>query len=136
VKDAGDAVGIPFRFDRIERQPNTLDGHRLIAWAQRQRDAAPLVEVLFGAYFVDGRRIGDRDELARLAAEAGWPERDARAMLASDEFRDEVSSENREAVDVGIQGVPFFIFNGRTALSGAHEPETLLEAIAAARHDD
>jgi predicted DsbA family dithiol-disulfide isomerase len=136
VKDAGDAVGLPFRFDHIERQPNTLDGHRLIAWAQRQRDAAPLVEVLFGAYFVDGRRIGDRDELARLAAEAGWPERDARAMLDSAEFRDEVSSENREAVDVGIQGVPFFIFNGRTALSGAHEPETLLEAIAAARHDD
>jgi predicted DsbA family dithiol-disulfide isomerase len=135
VTDVGDAVGIPFRFDRIERQPNTLDGHRLIAWAQEQGDAATLVERLFGAYFIEGRYIGDRNELARLAAEAGWSEDDARAMLQSDGMRDEIAGENREAVDVGIQGVPFFIFNGRIAVSGAHDPATLLEAIAAARRD-
>jgi predicted DsbA family dithiol-disulfide isomerase len=135
VTDVGDAVGIPFRFDRIERQPNTLDGHRLIAWAQEQGDAATLVERLFGAYFIEGRYIGDRNELARLAAEAGWSEDDARAMLQSDALRDEIAGENREAVDVGIQGVPFFIFNGRIAVSGAHDPATLLEAIAAARRD-
>jgi predicted DsbA family dithiol-disulfide isomerase len=135
VTDVGDAVGISFRFDRIERQPNTLDGHRLIAWAQEQGDAATLVERLFGAYFIEGRYIGDRNELARLAAEAGWSEDDARAMLQSDALRDEIAGENREAVDVGIQGVPFFIFNGRIAVSGAHDPATLLEAIAAARRD-
>ncbi len=133
VQNAGDAVDIPFRFDRIERQPNTFDGHRLIAWAQQQGDAAALVERLFSAYFLEGRRIGDPDELARLAAEAGWSDRDARAMLASDALREEVEKESREALDVGIQGVPFFIFNSRTAVSGAHEPLTLLEAIAAAR---
>jgi predicted DsbA family dithiol-disulfide isomerase len=133
VTDAGEAVGIPFRFDRIERQPNTLDGHRLIAWAQRQRDATPLVERLFSAFFLEGGRMDDRNELARVAAESGWSREDALAMLASRAMHDEVQNESREALDVGIQGVPFFIFNGSIAVSGAQDPARLLEAVAAAR---
>jgi predicted DsbA family dithiol-disulfide isomerase len=133
VRNAGESVGIAFRLDRIERQPNTFDAHRLVAWAQGQRDANALVERLFAAYFIEGRRVGDRDELARLAAECGLSQDDAREMLASDALKDDVANEAREALDVGVRGVPFFIFNGRMALSGAHDPETLLEAIAAAR---
>jgi hypothetical protein len=75
-------------------------------------------------------------ELARIATESGWPEPDVRAMLASDAMRQVVADECRESADVGIQGVPFFIFNGRTAVSGAHDPPMLLEAIAAARRGD
>ena len=56
-------------------------------------------------------------------------------ILASYAMREEVAGESREALDVGIQGVPFFIFNGRTAVSGAHDPVTLLDAMAAARRD-
>ena len=133
VRSAGESVGIGFRLDRIERQPNTFDAHRLVAWAQGQGDANALVERLFAAYFIEGRRVGDRDELARLAAESGLSQDDAREMLASDTLKDDVANEAREALDVGVRGVPFFIFNGRMALSGAQDPETLLEAIAAAR---
>lgn len=135
VTNAGEAVGIPFRFDRIEYQPNTFDCHRLIAWAQQQGEATALVERLFSAFFLEGRRIGDRDELARLAAECGLSHRDAHAMLESNAMHDEVENECREALDVGIQGVPFFIFNGSIAVSGAQDPATLLEAMAAARRD-
>jgi len=133
VANAGETVGIPFAFDRIAIQPNTFDGHRLVAWAQQQRDAGDLVERLFRAFFLEGRAIGDADELARLAAERGWSEQEARAMLASDALRDVVTGESREAVDAGIQGVPCFIFNGRIAVSGAQDPQTLVNAIAAAR---
>lgn len=135
VEDAGAAVGIAFRFDRIEIQPNTFDAHRLVAWAQQQRSADDLVERLFSAFFVEGRRVGDTDELARLAADCGWPADDARAMLNSDALRDVVSSESREAADAGIQGVPCFIFNGRVAVSGAQDSAMLLKAIDAARKD-
>jgi predicted DsbA family dithiol-disulfide isomerase len=133
VTSAGAAVDIPFRFDRIERQPNTVDAHRLIGWAQQQGDAAALVERLFSAWFIEGRYIGDIDELARLAADCGWSEQDARAMLVSNALREEVGNESREATESGISGVPFFIFNGKTAVSGAQDPATLLEAIATAR---
>ena len=111
------------------------DGHRLIAWAQKKGDATPLVERLFRAFFFEGRRISDHDELARLAAECGFREEEALAMLESDALEQEVRSESREALDVGIQGVPFFIFNGRIAVSGAQDPAALLDAIAAARKD-
>src|SRR4051812_726000 len=135
VTSAGESVGIPFRLDRIQRQPNTFDAHRLVAWAQRQGDATALVERLFSAFFLEGVDVGDRAELARLAGECGSSEDDARTVLDSNTMREEVENESREALDVGIQGVPFFTFNGRIAVSGAQDPAVLLEAMTAARSD-
>lgn len=135
VRAAGETVGIPFAFDAIERQPNTLDAHRLIAWAQARRegDADDLVERLFRAYFLEGRYVGDRDELEHIAAAAGFDPDDARAFLASDALRGEVAGAEDHARRMGVSGVPFFIFAGRVAVSGAHEADTLLDAIAQAR---
>jgi predicted DsbA family dithiol-disulfide isomerase len=136
VRAVGIDVGIEFAFERIAVQPNTLQAHRLIAWAQARGDldaTSLLVEGLFQAYFLDGAFLGDRDELARVAGTAGFDRAEARAMLASAEGSGAVEAEDREARSVGIQGVPFFIFNGRIAVSGAHDPQTLLDAIDAAR---
>jgi predicted DsbA family dithiol-disulfide isomerase len=135
VGAAGRTVDIPFNFDAIERQPNTLDAHRLIAWAQARREGDPdaLVERLFRAYFLEGRYIGDRETLVQLASDAGYDPDDARAFLASGELAEVVASADERARSMGVSGVPFFVFAGKTALSGAHEPETLLDAIAQAR---
>ena len=133
VEAVGANVGIDFAFGRIAQQPNTLDAHRLIAWAQQSGDAGALVERLFRAFFIEGRFIGEREELVAAAVASGLPEAEARRVLASDMLRAEVDAESREAQESGITGVPFFIFNGRTAVAGAHDPPTLLEAIAAAR---
>jgi predicted DsbA family dithiol-disulfide isomerase len=135
VGAAGETVGIPFAFDAIVRQPNTLDAHRLIAWAQTRRegDAGALVEELFRAYFLEGRYVGDPEELVRVAAAAGYDPDDARKFLASDEMKDAVADADRRARSMGISGVPFFIFGGKTAVSGAQEPQALLDAIAQAR---
>lgn len=130
---AGASAGIPFAFERILRQPNTLDTHRLIAWAQAQRDASDLVERLFRAYHVEGRSIGDREVLATIAGDAGFDAAGARAMLASDQGMDDIGAMDRRAREIGVQGVPFFIFNGRVAVSGAQDPDVLLDAIAQAR---
>ena len=133
VQAVGAEVGIAFNFDRIAQQPNTLDAHRLVAWAQERGDADALVEGLFRAYFIEGRFVGDREELVAAGVACGLAETEARDMLASDALRAEVEAESREAQDSGITGVPFFIFNGRTAVSGAHDPPMLLQAIRAAR---
>jgi predicted DsbA family dithiol-disulfide isomerase len=135
VTAVGAEVGIPFAFDRINRQPNTQAAHRLIAWAQQQGNADALVERLFRAYFLDGRFVGDDEELVRIAVESGYAAADVRAALASEQGLAAMRAEDREARDAGISGVPFFIFNGRTAVSGAHNPDTLLEAIAASRKE-
>ena len=135
VQAAAQASGLNLALDAIERQPNTLDAHRLIAWAQQQPGVAAnaLVERLFRAHFIEGRFIGDPDELARLAGEAGADAEAARAMLASDALRDDVASADVRARRMGVEGVPFFIFAGAVALSGAHEPPTILDAIRQAR---
>ena len=135
VQAAAQTVGLALDFDRIARQPNTLAAHRLIAWAQglEPRSVDTLIERLFRAYFVEGRDIGDAGELAALAGAAGYDATAARALLDSSQFEAEVAAADRRAREVGIGGVPFFIFDGKVAVSGAQEPATLLEAIASAR---
>jgi len=129
VRDAGARAGIDFDFDAIARQPNTRDAHRLIAWAQEQDGADGLVERLFRAYFLDGRHVGDREVLAAIAGEAGLDAGAALAYLASGQGADAVAALDRRARELGIEGVPFFIFDQRVGVSGAQEPETLLAAI-------
>ena len=128
---AGDEVGISFNFERIERQPNTFDAHRLIAWAQDLDSGASdaVVERLFRAYFVDGVDIGDIDALARLAGDAGFDAVAARIWLASEGGRAAIQAEEQRARALGVTGVPFFVFNQRLAVSGAQPPEVLLDAI-------
>jgi len=135
VTAAGKSVGIPFDFDAIERQPNTLDAHRLVAWAQSRSegDADALVEGLFRANFLEGRYVGSIEELVAIAEAAGFDAADARAFLASDELKDVVADSDRRAREMGIGGVPFFIFDGKTALSGAQEPSAIVAAIRQAR---
>ncbi|MBL0291020.1 MAG: DsbA family oxidoreductase [Betaproteobacteria bacterium] len=129
VREAGTGVGIPFAFERIERQPNTLDAHRLVSWAQRQGPADALIEALFRACFLDGRYLGDRATLATIAGEAGFDAESARAMLAGDEGIENVRALDARVRELGVTGVPFFIFDNRVAVAGAQEPEALIEAI-------
>ena len=132
VRAAGETAGITFGFDRITRQPNTRDAHRLIIWAQERGDAAPLVERLFTAYFVEGRDVGDRAVLAAIAGEAGFDAAAVRAMLDSGEGTEAVLASERRAVENGVGGVPFYIFNRSVAVSGAQDPRVLADAIAEA----
>ena len=131
IKAAGDEVGIAFDFERIVRQPNTVNAHRLIAWAQdvdmNKSDA--LVERLFRAYFIEGVEIGDIDSLARLAGDAGFDSTAARAWLTSGEGVAAIQAEEQRARALGVTGVPFFVFNERLAVSGAQPPEVLLAAM-------
>ncbi len=135
VGAAGTTAGIDFAFDAIAHQPNTLDAHRLITWGQErpEGDSDALVERLFRAFFLEGRPLGSREELARLAADAGYDEADARAFLDSDAMVSVVADADQRAREMGVSGVPFFILGGKVAVSGAQEPEALLEAIAQAR---
>jgi predicted DsbA family dithiol-disulfide isomerase len=129
VRAVGHAVGIDFAFERITRQPNTLDAHRLIAWAQANGGAEDVVERLFRAFFLEGRAIGERDVLTAVAAEAGFDRDAAAAMLASDHRAQEIEAMDRRVRELGVGGVPFFIFDGRVAVSGAQEPEALVHAM-------
>ena len=128
----GAEEGIDFRFEGIGRAPDTVDAHRLIAWAGARGMADAMVERLFAAYFTEGRDIGERRVLVRLAAEAGLDDPDIGDRLAGEEDRDTVVGEIDRARRIGVTGVPCFILDGRYAVMGAQPPETLAAAIGQA----
>jgi predicted DsbA family dithiol-disulfide isomerase len=129
VAGIGKEVGIDFAFDSITVQPNTLNAHRLMVYAAKHGREDQVAESLFRAYFREGANLTDKAALASIGERAGLDRAALEAYLATDEDRDEVLRGDIEARKAGINGVPFFIFNRRTALSGAHEPETLLKAM-------
>jgi predicted DsbA family dithiol-disulfide isomerase len=132
----GAEIGISFAFDRIKISPNTLDAHRLIRWAADPHQQEKLVELLFHAYFVDGRNIGDREVLAGLAAAAGMDSHNMVTRLASDEDRAEVQADIRSAQRIGVTGVPTFIIANRYGLVGAQPPEELTRALEQVAGDE
>jgi predicted DsbA family dithiol-disulfide isomerase len=131
VREAGRPAGIEFAFEKIELRANTLTAHRLIHWAQKADagKATNLIEALFAAQFLDGRHIGDRAILAGIAAGCGYDAAAVKAYLDSDEDADTVREDADQSRRMGINGVPFFVFNQKLAASGAQAPEALLEAM-------
>ncbi|MDB5360530.1 MAG: hypothetical protein JWO51_1827 [Rhodospirillales bacterium] len=136
IGEAGEAEGIRFAFDRIERTPNSLNAHRLKRLARRHRLEPDMTERLFEAYFEQGRDIGAAGVLADIAVEAGLERAEAVRYLSSDEDRTTVLAEDIGARRQGINGVPCVIIDGKYALSGAQEPEFFLPLFDLARQDD
>jgi predicted DsbA family dithiol-disulfide isomerase len=131
INQAGDSVDIAFAFHDIDRQPNTVDSHRLIDRAGQLGEQDAVVEGLFKAYFLDGRDIGDIDTLVDVAGEAGLDRDETRAYLESDEDVERIRAEDEMARKMGVTGVPCFILNRKYAVSGAQEPEVFLQAFEA-----
>ncbi len=136
VGAAGKAVGLNLNFDGIKQQANTLLAHALIAYAQQSphNDSANTLgndvkERIMKAYFVDGQFIGSIDVLVDIAVAAGLQAAAVREFLNDPAQRDAVSQADAQARQMGVSGVPFFIFNQKVAVSGAQEPAALLAAM-------
>ena len=133
IARAGAAAGIPFRFDAITIAPNTFDAHRLLHEAGEREGEDPGVQTrlavrLFEDFFLNGADIGDRAVLVAAARDCGLDSARAAELLAG-EGASAVQAQIIEAQNRGVTGVPFFIFNGAAALSGAQPPDALARAI-------
>jgi predicted DsbA family dithiol-disulfide isomerase len=126
VAEAGRAVGLDFRHDRMQRTPNTVRAHRLIRFAEGPLQHA-LVEALFRAYFHEGQDVGDTAVLAEVAAGVGL---DAAEFLAGQEQEEQVRAEDAYFRRIGISGVPSFALEGRVLFSGAWPADRMAELFA------
>src|ERR1700750_3420331 len=129
VAQAAAAEGLVYAIDKINRQPNTRDAHRLIRWADSLGCAAEMKQKLMDLYFTDGADLSDREALVQAAVSVGFNEDNVRKALASDMDIAEIAEQVQSAKEAGIQGVPCFIFGGKFAVSGAQAPDYLAEAI-------
>ena len=135
VSAAGKRAGIDFAFDAIQVQPNTIDAHRLLHYAGERGLQDAMAETMFRRYFEHGADLTAKATLADIAAQAGLNRDEVLAYLTSDADRALIEEQDRRARATGVQGVPFFIFNQRLALSGAQPPEVMLEAMEKAREE-
>ncbi len=126
---AAASEGLTYAPDRIQRQPNTLDCHRLILWADRAGNGPRMKQRLMDLYFTEGGDLTDREVLVRAAADCGLDAAQVREQLASDTDVDTVTQAAESAKAAGIDGVPMFIFGGVLAVSGAQSPEHLVSAM-------
>ncbi|MCO5399546.1 DsbA family oxidoreductase [Ralstonia soli] len=125
VRHAGLAAGVAFNFERIGVMPNTQRAHSLIDKYRRPDSGEALaqrIERVFQAYFVEGADIGNEDVLRHLEAEFDSAQGPAIAACAP-------AAAEPEPGQIAISGVPYFVFNAAFAVSGAHPPESLLQAM-------
>lgn len=126
LSESGGKDGIRFKFDLIERIPNTMAAHRLMRFAARTQHDDLLADQLFSSFFERGKDIGDLDVLADIAAAVGMDRAAALAFLESGAEAESVASIDALGHQSGIAGVPYFIFDRRYALAGAQEPISFL----------
>ncbi|MBI5909642.1 MAG: DsbA family oxidoreductase [Betaproteobacteria bacterium] len=134
VAAVGAEHGIAFAFDKIARQPNTVAVHSLIALAAAAEPQADglqdrVNEAFLQAYFLDGVDLTRTENLVAIATAAGLDRASVEQCLADPRSRQAVAEEDQRARAIGVEGVPFFIFDGKLAVSGAQGPEALLKAM-------
>ncbi len=125
-------LGLEYRMDRV-LATNTRSAHRLSHLAKEYGHQYAMIERLFRAYFTDGLDVGDHEVLADLAAEVGLDREQARQALVTGAHDHDVDADIDHARQLGITGVPFFVFNGTHAISGAQPVEAFLHALDTAQ---
>ena len=121
-------VGLEYHLENA-RPGNTFDAHRLLHFAASRQMGDRANERVMHAYFSEALPVGDRAALSRLASEFGIAESDALAMLESDVYSDAVRADEARAASFGISGVPFFVFDEKSGVSGAQPVEVFVEAL-------
>ncbi len=128
VSSIAETVGLHYDYEH-NHPTRTLKAHELIAFAKSQGKQAEMKERLMAAYFERGEHVGRVDDLVRMAGEVGLDEQAARAALESGVYAGEVQQDIAQARAYGIQGVPFFVIDGKYGVSGAQETQTFIDVL-------
>ena len=128
VKNMAASVGLHYNFEKAI-VANSFDAHRVIHLAQENGLGNEAEEAIFNAYFTAGVDVADHNSLQTLGESIGLPSGELSEALRSNAFADAVNADIKEAQLLGIQGVPFFVFDRKYAVSGAQAVDSFLEAL-------
>lgn len=121
-------AGLDYNFDKAV-VANSFKAHRLIQLAKTKGLGDAAEERLFSAYFTEGKDFGNPEVLAQLGKDIGLSEAEVHDALTNNDYASKVNADVQEAQQLGIQGVPFFVFDRKYAISGAQPPDTFLQAL-------
>lgn len=128
IAEQAKTVGLEYKIDDM-KVANTFKAHRVAKLAEQKGLADKMTEKLLHSYFVEGEAIGDKDVLLHIAENVGLKKDEVEQVLDSTDFTDEVNADIREARQIGVQGVPFFVINRKYAISGAQPAEAFANAL-------
>jgi predicted DsbA family dithiol-disulfide isomerase len=134
VTGIAESVGLHYDYDALQHT-NTVLGHQLIHYAKDRGRQLEMKERLLAAYFEEGRHVGRIEDLADLAAELGFDRDDVVRSLSSNEYLDAVRADQELAIEYGIQGVPFFVIDGKYGVSGAQDASTFASVLTQVRDE-
>lgn len=128
VTQTAKAAGLTYDFDNA-KVSNSFNAHRIIQLAKTKGWGDQAEEQFFKAYFTDGKDLNDKKDLLEIATLIGLTEAEVETALTDQTYEDAVKADIREAGQLGIQGVPFFVMNRKYAVSGAQAPDVFLQTI-------
>jgi predicted DsbA family dithiol-disulfide isomerase len=128
VTGIASSVGLDYDFDNL-KHTNTVKAHELLHFAKANGKQLELAERLFRAYFIEGRHVGRVEDLADLAAEVGLDRDAALQALESEQYLQDVRADQATAGEYGINGVPFFVIDGKYGVSGAQDAQTFAQVL-------
>lgn len=134
IKGIGEVEGLDLKVEET-RRGNSFDAHRLLHLAKERGLQPELKERLMHAYFTESEPIGEREVLRRVAVAAGLDADEVAEVFASERYVDAVLADEQLAGQIGINGVPFFVIDGRYAVSGAQPADLLLQALETASRE-
>jgi predicted DsbA family dithiol-disulfide isomerase len=121
-------LGLSYHFDKAI-VANSFNAHQLIHLAKKNGLQNECKEALLAAYFTQGKNIDDFDTLVQIGIAVGMEEKEIKEALQNNTYKSAVQDDIYEAIQIGVKGVPFFVFDEKYAISGAQETETFLAAL-------
>lgn len=129
IVEMSEKIGLDINFEAMKVTPNTIDAHRLIHWAGIEERQTFVVDLLFKAYFVEGRDIGDHEVLADIADMAEMDAALVTKLLGTDNDTADIRKRDAHSREMGVNSVPTFIVANQHAVPGAQPPETWVQVI-------
>lgn len=128
VTEMARQAGLTYHLDKAV-MVNSYKAHQLIQFAKSKNLGAEMEERLFAAYFTEGKNVADTEVLTQLGGDIGLNKEELQAAFTDDTYKYRVAQDIQEAQQIGVRGVPFFVFDRKSAVSGAQPPAAFLESL-------
>ena len=135
VTSMAEEVGLNFNMEATV-VANTMNAHRLIQFAKTKNLGNAIEEALFKAYFMEGKNIDSQEALIEIASNIGLNLDEARKALHEKQYSEQIEFDAYEAQQIGVRGVPFFVFNRKYGISGAQPLEVFTRTLNQAYEDE
>jgi len=131
LTEQGKLYDIDFQFDKALTF-NTYDAHRLWQWSKLSGKGNEFKEALFLAYFTTGIDLSDNENLLKIVSGLGLERSEAEKILNSDSYEQDIEMDKYQARQLGIRGVPYFLINNKTEISGAQDDRVFESVLTSA----